>query len=419
MKIIADDTSVAPPQELKATVTVVDDSNDEKGNIAVATVSPLEVTSTQPNLLSRMRIGVPVLPFQNVQSYTLEQADSYYNFNCRPIDYGGEGKNSLVAELAETRLVLMAENPAELARFLPPSVRLQQSHDGCLVTKTLRGNNPLDIKEFTELLEKYPFTPFLAAATCYDVGPLTDAEFRVAMVQKAYAVLNALGINTENPYLVDVESWISPESSYRLGLFLKRPFTSLECMSPRGDMLAPHELYCYDMSTPEYVFPLRSLVNANTDYIKPCFLPPRQYHLFGTEKLLYTDVTTVVLTPDLREYGLNFSYMGMAVISWYGAEYTIPKVNFAPLAGRTVLYVFNPGSFGGDYQRCRFCMERVMEQLAMQGCNVSILANPLYGRTDATQPPPQMAAISFPPFNATPYTTPLAYPPPTLLYSFC
>ncbi len=389
---------------------------DKEDNVPQLT-SVMEVVPQPPVQLHQLGFGIPAQPFQNVHSYSYPQIDAFYCYNYLPIDYDGRIKNDVVATLAELKLTVMTETPAELARFLSPSVRLTLTDNGKIVIRASRNNNPLDTKEFEEILEKNKSFPYLAAATYYDLGSCPDAEFKFAMLQKAYFILNELEINTENPYLVDVDSCIPPESSYRTGLFLYRPFNGIQILSPRGGMYAPQELYSSDANAPGCIWPLRSLVKADTNYVKPCFLPQKQYHLFGTEKLRYTNVWPVVLTPDLMEFSRNYSYYGMAVLSWYGADYTIPKVDFSQLAGRTVHYAFNPGSFGGDYQRCRCCMERVMELLVAQGCHVYILATPWYERPNDTMPPPHMASMPFIQPNTTPFIVPVVNASPMRFFN--
>lgn len=278
---------------------------------------------------------------------------------------------------AEFELTLMAESPEEAARVLPrclPSNILPQKSKA--MAKASDELSAPSLPTYEGELKKTMF-PHLLAATYYDFSyiPLGN-QLNFNMLQKAYSILRELKIATDNPFLIVPEDLIPPQSSYRMGIFNYRPYIGLRTVYPIGKMGAIQELYCIDDNSRQ-IWPLRALVKANSAYIKPCFLPHWRYSLFGLEKVLYSNAEPIVVTPDLTEYFINNSYE-KAVISWYGAQYTLPKVDFSPLAGRTVVYVFNPGSFNGDINACSQCMNQVMLSLQAQGCKVNIMGNPAF-----------------------------------------
>ena len=357
-----------------------------------------------PAQLPPMRTYITSPQRISIQSISPETADGLYRYNAAPIDYGGQVKNDLVMNLADMMLHLMAETPADAARFFPGGRRIPKL---LCDLKPLRmpdnvGQDAGTQSPEQELVSRLRATPFrlLMFSTYCDFGfsEISLDDLIKFMLRKAYWILRELGIDTANPYLVNVESLIPQQSRYRLGLYIQRPFTGLVFGGPVGDMWAWLENYCLETSNACYgqIWPLRSLVKDGCTFIKPCFLPHRQYSLWGLERLLYTDVLTVVLTPDLREYTCNCTYCGMAVVSWFGAQYTLPKVDFSPLAGRTVHYVFNPGSFNGDYQACLACMNEVTASLVALGCYVNVMANPQYSALYGHAPLQGFAPMNMP-----------------------
>ncbi len=322
-----------------------------------------------PITLEELRTYTPAPYIPNNQTLTPEEVNNCFNYSVISIDYGGEIKNDMIMCIAEVLLIVKSEIPAERARFLPP---IQKSKSKC-------RDNDLTSQEFLNMLNMNRAFPFLVATTYYDRYLAKEGcYFKTAMLCKAYSILREFGINTENPYLIDIESLIPPESSFRLGLYQNLPFTSFLLVRPLGDMLIPKELYCMDdkaFAGFGQIWPLRSLVQSNSTKIIPYFLPYNHYSLWGYEKLSRYDGKTVILTPSLYDYCLNTT---MDVISWYGGEYTLGKVDFTPLAERTVLYVYNPYSFKGNVYACAHCMQSVMSILKSINSNVIILSNPAW-----------------------------------------
>ena len=349
--------------------------------------------SIQPSL-PEMRSYIQAPSILRVPQSTPEAVDCSYVYNNYPVDYGGQIKNDLNMYLAEMALSIMTETPEEEVRAFPRRLRnILRS----LETKPLANVNDaqtdvLSSSQFQEQLKNTQL-PFLLTASCYDLGFVPMEPLTWYMLQTAYSILRELNIDTRNPFLINPEDLIPQQSLYRLGTFRQLPFKGLLKLFPIGDMGMPQELYCLAPDGP--IWPVRSLVKARNAYIKPCFLPHRRYSLFGLEKVLYSNAEPIVVTPDLTEYLINSSYAN-AVISWYGAQYTLPKVDFSPLAGRSVIYVFNPGSFNGDYQACLHCMNQVVGLLANNGCNVDFMANPVFSNTPNPQLPPPTVCTADP-----------------------
>ena len=366
-----DATSRMPEEEqipLPVPAEEITNTPDNQANVQVC-------QSVMPSLPD-MRSFIPAPSSINVVPSTPEIVNDIYNYNYYSIDYGGQIKNDLIMYLAETILALMAENPVEAARALPRSVSNNYfSQTRALVKAENEQTDVLSSPQFQMQLSVTQH-PFLLAATCYDLGfmPMKPDLTRF-MLQEAYSILRELNIDTSNPYLIDPENLIPPQSHYRMGAFRQRPFIGLPIIFPFGDMGMPQEEYCTAPDGP--IWPVRSLVKARNAYIKPCFLPHRRYSLFGLEKILYSNADPIVVTPDLTEYFVNNSYE-KAVISWYGASFTLPKVDFSPLAGKSVIYVYNPGSFNFDHLACLHCMNQVTELLFAKGCSVTVMGNPLY-----------------------------------------
>ena len=347
---------------------VLDSTPRNHGNIQSYQSSPVS--------LQDMRSHTQRPCFRWVATSTPEAVNAAYRYNVfSQIDYG-EIKNDLIMHLAEVKLSTMAESPEEAARVftrrLPSNLFPQNSK--AMAKASDEQSAVLALPTFKEELKRTMF-PFLLTATCCDLGcfplpPLLTQE----MLQKAYSILRESKIDTANPFLIDPEDLIPPSSSYRMGIFSHRPYIGLCTMYPIGVMGVMQELYCIDYDSRQ-ILPLRTLVKANNDYKKPCLLPHGRYNLFGLERILFSNAEPIVVTPDLWEFHDNYHNDGIAIISWYGAQYTLPKVDFSPLAGRTVMYVFNPGSFNGDCNACRQCMNQVMHLLQAQGCEVIIMAN--------------------------------------------
>lgn len=336
-----------------------------------------------PAQLSSMRTYITSPQTVSVMSEPPATVDVFYNYNYVPIDYGGQVKNTLVMHMAEVVLTTKAETPEEAARFFPGGHIPERLLDPTpLRLPDNAGQDAVSQTPALEMASRLATTQFrllmLSTYCDFDLAVISIGDLVKLMLQKAYGILREEEIDSANPYLVDIESLIPQQSRYRLGLFLQRPFKGLVFGGPVGDMGAWQEDYCLEAPGASYsqVWPLRSLTKAGCGFIKPCFLPHRRYSLWGLDKILFTNVQTIVLTPDLREYFYNYTYCGMATVSWFGAQYTLPKVDFSPLAGRTVHYVFNPGSFNGDYQTCLACMNGAIASLVAFGCNVNVMANP-------------------------------------------
>lgn len=372
------------PQALESNIVANVESIPKK----MAHLSSPKIMQPQVQLAS-MRTFTPAPPMWNTPSISPEEADSCYRYNnCYTfIDYGGQIKSDLVQHIAEIVLTVKADAPEERARFLPPDGETNELWSQ-KVQEQLGGDNQF---------------PCLTAACAYDFGEDSVPVSRLhgwMLLSKAYQILSDLRVDTSNPFLLDVESQLPFQSKFRLGLFARRPFQGLNLWAPAGDMLMPQEIYCSEMPDARsgQIWPVGSLVKSGDAYIKPCFLPHGLYSLWGLDRLLYSTTKTIILTPDLHECIDNSYHWGMAVLSWFGSSWTLPKVDFGPLAGRTIYYVFNPGSFGGDYQACLQCMNAVWEILQSLGCNVVLMANPAYAQpapVPAPYPAPVLTAQFF------------------------
>ncbi len=365
----ANDGDGGMPEEEVVALSIVGSGNSPDKQEVSPAYQPV------PLSISDMRSYIPAPPQVHVTPSTAEVVNRTYKYNSVPIDYG-QTKNDLIMYTAEMMLSIMAETPAESARAFPRGV----SNNLYSQTRALAKANGAQ----TDILSSPQFQmqlnttqhPFLMAATCYDLGYVPmKPDLTCLMLQKAYSILCELNIDTVNPFLINPEDLIPPQSHYRMGTFRQRPYIGLPIVFPFGDMGMPQEEYC---TAPDgQIWPLRSLVKARSAYIKPCFLPHRKYSLFGLEKILYSNADPIVVTPDLTEYFVNDSYE-KAVISWYGASFTLPKVDFSPLEGKSVIYVYNPGSFNNDQHGCLDCMNQVISLLNAKGCTVTVMGNPCY-----------------------------------------
>ena len=341
-----------------------------------------------PFTLDCLRSCVPALPIFPIASLTPEMVNRFYQYSLSQIDYAGEIKHDLLLHIADFLLTVIADIPKERCQVYPPEFNLAY----------IQPQNEEEMHAFHRF-------PFLYLAMKYDVGHSTGEQVTLAMLKYASHLLEGKKIDTDNPFVIDVKSLIPPESSYRLGLYTRRPFPGGNVICPMKNIFCPLEPYFCSQTYRDRVmmyWPLQSLVKQDDSYIRPFALPHQKYSLWGFDKVLSTAATTLVLTPDLNEYYLNNNQIDMAIVSWFGAQYTLSKVDFTPLQGRRVIYVFNPGSFNGDRQACRACMDDVTVRLNALGCSVTIMANPAYEVTQLMPcPPMDVATPVLSPFYST------------------
>jgi len=98
------------------------------------------------------------------------------------------------------------------------------------------------------------------------------------------------------------------------------------------------------------------------DFTRFMFLPLGDYPLFGLPALHHSGRHIVIVTPSMAECLANQDNSEAVVVSWLGGTATVSAVDFTPLKGHTVIYCFNPNTFG-TAQEALDCFEMVDQRL--------------------------------------------------------
>ena len=316
-----------------------------------APARPSGLVQPQVGMYQLVSPGMYAQPLATVHSATTAEMDIDYIFSDTPVDVKTP-MNALRAWIAEYYLITHGEFPSERARFFP-TVTDNTDCKGSNGWPSLEFDDLFDLPAKRGMFKGHPAysgiealtsltTPCLRMAASYDLRtPLYDEQ---AMLDKARQILTAAGINADNPYTVNVDAMTNLEGRYRLGLYASRPFGGEAIIhNTAGQAFA-----CKQVQDRMAYIPLRSITRFDTAYIHPAVLPYPCYHLIGARKLEWTDVKTIVVTPDPTEVLLNAGNESIAVLSWVGGDYTLEATDWSRLQGKGFVYALNPGSFGGD-----------------------------------------------------------------------
>jgi hypothetical protein len=235
--------------------------------------------------------------------------------------------------------------------------------------------------------EHYPFIHFacLGDHTC---------QGAYAIVEKAYSLARRLNIDTNNPFRASIDFlqdpanqlYVESAAHFMLPQNVPRVYVYGEQLSI-VDVLIPVNYWGGTM-----YFPLTMIASTTSRYPKPMILPKNRLPLFGLAKLLHYQNEFICLTPCLHMGVINEQDPKLTVMSWWGSDSTIDLVDWTPLAGKTVYYLYRSNEFNNKI-RADWCFNAVREKLLALGCNFLIV-----DLSDATFAPP----LNQPPPNTQP-----------------
>lgn len=321
-------------------------------------------------------------------------------------------KAILVMNLVECTLMIMAQNPRERARFFPceyahlvyghlqnkywlgqagpAEVQLLsalQTNPNLITDDTLfntaRVCHHIPLRSFMGTNETFYYDvnalfglsgthyPYLCLVTrYYDIDTYPNY-----LVQKAYAIANKLGIDTENIFRESLKIDLPYNRKYALSLMDRFFDNFTDRVVIVGEQYGVKQsLAVVRMESGLQYLPLSFISSTECSCPKPVYLPASSVHLYGQEKLLYENAQVIMLTPNLSTAIDNTQVMaGAAVLSWWGRGNTIDLVDWHPLTGRTVYYILRRDDFGGDLDKAVACMNAVREKLLARECSFHII----------------------------------------------
>lgn len=379
----------------------------------------------------------PALEFFNEPATTIQPAANLINFpvqqqrppnpwqvsidaaiNMLCLDYGCDDfehmKVIVVMNLVELKLMVMAQSPKDLARFMPASLSEMtiaqfeamarergRYHEALPLLNFLRQNPEFRNKITPDLLYNCAMkSSSLSIAfnaplnTLININLSNDLGWNLLHYPFLYyALLNDLIIpNQEN--LVAKAFSLAP----KIGINTDRPFTEIinldEILYNRKyaysttDLIRPqnllfHNVYGEQNSIRQVLFPFGGIygtsylpvtaVSCPGEMPKMMFLPQNNMPLVGLNNLLYRNDRNVLLTPRISTAVNNHLLADTTVLSWWGGVDTVDLVDWSPLAGKTVYFLLFVQDFGGNEDAMLKCWEKTTEKLESINCTVKFI----------------------------------------------
>lgn len=242
--------------------------------------------------------------------------------------------------------------------------------------------------------EHYPFIRFACMGdhTCQGAN---------AIVEKAYSLARRLNIDTNNPFRASIDFLQDPANQRYVESVA---YYMLPWNVPRVSVYGEQRSIVDALIPVNYrggtmYFPLTMIASTTSRYPKPMILPKNRLPLFGLYKLLHCQTEFICLTPCLHMGVINEQDPKLTVMSWWGSDSTIDLVDWTPLAGKTVYYLYRSNEFNNKI-RADWCFNAVREKLLALGCNFLIVdlsdatfAPPLNQPLPNTQPDPYYSPV--------------------------
>ena len=215
-----------------------------------------------------------------------------------------------------------------------------------------------------------------------------------SLVAKALSLAQKLHININNIYreFPDLNKF-SYNNKYSLSTtdhVLPYNMPTLQLRGKEGSII--QTLVRYVLGEGICYLPVTPISSTECAYPAPMFLPVANVPLANLDRLFYDSSPHIILTPNFSIYDRNNYCQDATILSWWGDADTIDLVDWGPLAGKTVLYLYRPSDFH-DQSRTQGCLNAVREKLLALGCNFLIV-----DLSDATFAPP----LNQPPPNTQP-----------------
>jgi len=264
---------------------------------------------------------------------------------------------SVIAQLVELELRVRSETSLGQAAFLPPVP---------IVKEVLAS--PMPYRQW--------ILPFTYAATFYDLGfiPENPELFDDTIQRKIWSLAEEFGISKDAPLTIPIQSLLAEQLRYAISLMDIRPYCLcsqyVHILGSHGEVLENWETQLTTASTaaPTYVcLPLRAICDSLGNQY-PMHLPLDNYHLLGLDRVCLKGKHKYVITPSYTDWLENsYNNFGGVVVTWLGGEETIDRVDWSPISGRSVIYVVNPFTFGGNCEACLRCMRKVNKIMEDKG----------------------------------------------------
>lgn len=334
------------------------------------------------------------------------------------LDYGWDdyeaAKVTIIINLVELKLMMMSQNPTELARFLPmrfSEITMAQLDAVARQNAFFADTLPLLLNAFMhdpELQKK--ITPDLLYNSnmkkiSIDIN-LNDASNSQASVDLG----EALGWDCLHyPFLYYalisdsmVPNWQNFASKAfslapKLGINTEKAFTEIINLNAipfnrkfaysTTDFIRPHNMVFYNVygehgSIRQVLYPFYgrggisylpvTAISCQNEWPKMMFLPQDNMPLIGLSDLLYRNDEHIVLTPRIHTAVTNCAPPDTTVLSWWGGADTIDLVDWSPLVDKKVQYLTLASDFGGNIDATLQCMHKVVNKLTAFKCRVEL-----------------------------------------------